>query len=65
MAFFYTASVAGADPGFKKRGGGSNIFDVAKYIGVLEVGGGGVACMSTLRHSYRDPVILETKIFVI
>ena len=28
-------------------------------------GGGGVACMSILRHSYRDFVILETKIFVI
>ena len=55
---------AGADPGFKKRGW-SNIFDVAKYIGVLEVGGGGVACMSTLRNSYREAVILETKIFVI
>ena len=55
---------AGADPGFKK-GGGSNIFVVAKYIGVLEVGGGGVAGMSTPRHSYRDSVILETKIFVI
>ena len=26
---------------------------------VFEVGGGGVACMSTLRHSYRDAVILE------
>ena len=48
-----------------RKGGGSNIFDVAKYIGVLEVGGGGVACMSTLRHLYRDSVILETKIFVI
>ena len=47
------------------RKGGSNIFDVAKYIGVLEVGGGGGACMSTPRHSYRDSVILETKIFVI
>ena len=32
--------MTGADPGFMKRGG-SNIFDVAKYIGVLEVGGGG------------------------
>ena len=32
----------GADPGFKK--GGSNIFDVAKYIGALEVGGRG-CCM--------------------
>ena len=50
-------STPGADPGFKKRGGGSNIFDVAKYIGVLEVGGWGVECMSTLRHSYRDSVI--------
>ena len=52
-----------------KRGGGSNIFDAAKYIGgVLEVGGvggGGVACMSTLRHSYRNSVIMETKILVI
>ena len=47
------------------RKGGSNIFDVVKYIGVLEVWGGGVACMLTLRHSYRDYVILETKIFVI
>ena len=47
------------------RKGGSNIFDAAKYIGVLEVGGGSVACMSTLRHSYRDYVILKTKIFVI
>ena len=56
---------AGADPGFTKRGGGCNIFDVAKYIGVLEVEGGGVPCMSTLRHSYRDSVILETEIFVI
>ena len=46
--------------------GGSNIFDVAKYIGVLEVGGGGgVACMSTIRRLYRGSVILETKIFVI
>ena len=48
-----------------RKGGVQYIFDVAKYIGVLEVGGGGVACMSTLRHSYRDSVILETKIFVI
>ena len=49
-----------------RKGGGSNIiFDVAKYIGVPEVGGGGVACMSTIRHSYRDYVIFEAKIFVI
>ena len=48
-----------------RKGGGSNIFDVAKYIGVLEVRGGGVACMSSLRCSYRDSVIFETKIFVI
>ena len=50
-----------------RKGGGSNIFDVAKYIGVLEVGGGGggATCMSTLRNSYRDSVILETKIFVV
>ena len=58
-------SPSGADPGLKKRGGGSNIFDVAKYIGAQGVRGRGVACMSTLRHSYRDSVILETKIFVI
>ena len=32
-----TEGNTGADPSFKKRGG-SNIFDVAKYIGVLEVG---------------------------
>ena len=45
-----------------RKGGGSNIFDVPNYIGVLEGGGGGgVACMLTLRHSYRDSVILEIK----
>ena len=27
---------------------------------MFEVGGGGVACMSTLRHAYRDSVILDT-----
>ena len=27
---------------------------------VFEVGGWGVACMSNLRHAYRDSVVLET-----
>ena len=56
--------VSGADPGFEKRGG-------PKYLmypcSVFEVGGGaggGATSMSTLRHSYRDAVILKTKIFV-
>ena len=53
-------SRSGADPGFKKRG--SNIFDV---VMLFEVGDGDVVCMSTLRHSSRDSVILETKIVVI
>ena len=53
----------GADPGFK------NIFDVGlpMYSSVFEVGGGGGAgyCKHVNRHSYRNSVILETKIFVI
>ena len=54
MPILRNGSKAGFEPGLttalhkqgriqvlRKGGGGSNIFDVAKYIGVLEVGGGG------------------------